>query len=350
MMNYLLKRWLSRNDFHVMTEEDIGDEADHMNYLVQQQTKVKREELGKRVFEKACGIIWDEEEELFYYVFSEKEDIHHFTDEKANLLCILWDKDAKWIEIGVDALNCRLECKMALARLKKDEKEYAVEFANEANRFLRIGRMYVEKDGLYYMSCLVYSDRAEKIDIYSYLEEASLVCEFDMVDEIGRELGRWMQRKVVRMIAGADDVYCCVCLGERGNRLGLSDVFLDYSLPENPCVFKSLHGVYIKSEAEYTEYVAGLNEGLRTSKDEQLTHVIKSGLRFAQSSFAQVKRDRDGEVYCYLPEALMEDLTVEKGIVFAIVTEGDGILLFPNDMERLKTRYSFGRKETRWIT
>lgn len=342
-MNHFLKRWLSRNDFYVMTEDDIGDEADHMNYLVQQQTKVEREELGKRVFEKVCEIIWDEDEELFYYVFSGKEDIHHFTDEKANLLCILWDKNTKWIEIEVDALNCRLECKMALARLEKDEKEYGVEFANEVNRFIRIGRMYVEKDCLYYMSCLVYSDRADNIDIYSYLEEASLICEFDMAEEIGRELRRWVQRKVVRMIAGADDVYVGMCMGADGSRLELSDVFLDYPLPQNPCVFKTLHGVYIKGETDYAKYVEELNEGLRTSKDEQLLQVLKAGLRLAQGSFVRVERNRNDEVYCHLPELLMEDLEVEKGSIFVIVTEGDGILLFPNNMERLKTRYSFGK-------
>lgn len=343
MIKYIFKEWLSRNDFRMIKEDDIEDDVDRMNYLVQKEMETEREALGKKVFAEVCKDIW-EDEDIFECMFFHKKDIHQFTDEENNLFCILWDNDTKKIEIKVDALNCRLECKAVLAYLVKDEKEYMFEFANELNRFLRIGKTYVEKDVLRYASCLVYKNNVEKINICSYLEEVALICEMDMNREVERELSQFIERKIIRMISGADDVCCCKCFGEDGSRLFLSDVFIDYELPENSCVFKTLHGVYIRSQAEYTEYVEGLNEGLRNSKDEQFLHVMKAGLHFAQTTFTPVEKVRGDEVYCQLPEALKEELEVEKGRIFAIVSEEDGILLFPNNMERLKQRYSFGKK------
>lgn len=343
MMKYRIKKWLSSNDFWMINEEDIEDDVDRMNYLVQIEEKAEREALGKKVFAEVCKDIW-ENEDIFECIFFHKKDIHQVTDEENNLFCILWDNDTKKIEIKVDALNCRLECKAVLAYLAKDEKEYVFEFANELNRFLRIGKTYVEKDILHYVSCLVYKNNVKKIDIYSYLKEVALICEMDMGREVERELPQFIERKVIRMISGADDVCSCKCFGEDGNRVFLSDVFIDYELPENPCVFKTLHGVYIRSQVEYTEYVEGLKERLQNSKDEQFLNAMKSGLDFAQTTFAPVEKRRGEEVYCQLPEALKEELEVEKGRIYAIVSEEDGILLFPNNMERLKQRYSFGRK------
>lgn len=343
MRNCMRKSWLSSMDFWMIDEEDIQDDIDHMNYLNQKETLEERKIYGKKLFRKVKQEL-EEDEDLFSDVFFHYKDGKMLMDERENILCFMWDEDRKKIEIQVDDVNCRLKCKAVLAKLACNEKEYAVELANEMNRFLRLGKMYMEKDTFYYASCLVYVDEAEIIDFSSYLEEASLVCSYDIEQDIRLGFLWWTERKEIRMMTGARDVYSCSCLGKDGSELDLSDVFLDYELPENACVFKSLHGVYVRSEEKYIEYLEGLNEGLRTSKDDQFTYMMQAGLRFAQNTFARLERKKKGEVYCKLPESLMEDLQVSKGRIFAIVEAEEGeILLFANDMERLGRRYSIDK-------